>query len=184
MDSKFLKFSIVYALRSIGRNKRRTLLTIGTIALSVSVSIIGSCYSDAVLKIWEDGVINHGAGHAQFHVKCYWDQQDSLVMENTMVGTGNQVVAQLQLDFAVQGLARVVGHHVDQASQRIGAKQRALWAAQNFNLLHVHGGGGATDAGEVHTINHQADRGIDRLHELAALANAANLDKAAARGAG
>ena len=85
-DSGFVHFAIRYATRSIGRNKRRSVLTIGTIALSTMVSIIGSSYSTAVLKIWEDGVINHGAGHAQYHKIGYWEQQDTLQEKFTFDG--------------------------------------------------------------------------------------------------
>jgi putative ABC transport system permease protein len=66
---------------------------------------VGSCYSDAVLKIWEDGVINHGAGHAQFHVQGYWDHQDSLSIDHTMVATGNEVVKRLRDDPRVEAAA-------------------------------------------------------------------------------
>jgi putative ABC transport system permease protein len=104
-DTRFFKFASLYALRSIGRNRRRTMLTIGTIALSTAVSIVGSCYSTAVLQIWEDGVIDHGAGHAQFHTKGYWAQQETLLIENTFQ-SDNKIEPSLKNDDRVEAYAR------------------------------------------------------------------------------
>lgn len=73
-----MAFAWRYASRSIWRNKRRTALTIGTVALSVSVSTISLRYSKALLEIWQNGSIDHGNGHAQLHVKGFLERPDVL----------------------------------------------------------------------------------------------------------
>lgn len=83
-QNSFLEFAIRYAGRNLLRNQRRTILTISTVALSVAVSNIGTRYSTAVLKIWQDGSINHGTAHAQIHAKGYFDRPDVISVERTI----------------------------------------------------------------------------------------------------
>jgi putative ABC transport system permease protein len=97
---QFGRFAYRYAMRSLWRNKRRTLLIIGTVALSVTVSIIATRYSKAVLKIWQDGAINHGAGHAQLHFKGYFEHPD-VIKEALSFKTGHPVEALLSADSRV-----------------------------------------------------------------------------------
>lgn len=80
----FLKFAMRYAGRNLWRNKRRTVLTISTVALSVTVSNVGTRYSTAVLRIWEEGSINHGTAHAQVHTRSYFDRPDVISVERTI----------------------------------------------------------------------------------------------------
>ena len=72
-----------YALRSLVRHKTRTILTIGTVGLSVSVSIIANQYAKAVLKIWEQASIDRGTAHVQVHKSGYFDDPDSLDVRTT-----------------------------------------------------------------------------------------------------
>ena len=83
-QNSFLEFAIRYAGRNLLRNQRRTILTISTVALSVAVSNVGTRYSTAVLKIWQDGSINHGTAHAQIHAKGYFDRPDVISVKRTI----------------------------------------------------------------------------------------------------
>ena len=79
---------------------------------------------------------------------------------------------------------RCVAAHGDQARQCVGAVQGTLGPAQHFHLLHIQGAGGEAESGKVDAVDDQAYRRIYRIDELAALAYAADLHKAAARSTG
>jgi putative ABC transport system permease protein len=83
-QNSFFKFAMRYAGRNLWRNQRRTILTISTVALSVTVSNVGTRYSTAVLRIWEEGSINHGTAHAQIHARTYFDRPDVISVERTI----------------------------------------------------------------------------------------------------
>ena len=91
------------------------------------------------------------------------------------------VVAHVRRDLAFAGLRRRPGDHVDEAGQRVGAVQRALRPAQHFHLLDIEQPRDGADAGQIDAIDEQAHRGVQRLLELAAFANAAQLQKARPR---
>src|SRR5687768_10681797 len=103
----FTAFAWRYASRSIWRNKRRTALTIGTVALSVAVSTISLRYSKALLTIWQTGSIDHGNGHAQLHVEGFLERPDVITARHTMK-EGHDVEALLARDPAVQAVTRRV----------------------------------------------------------------------------
>lgn len=104
-NSGFLSFAVRYAGRSLWRNKRRTILTIGTVALSVFVSIVATRYSNAVLKIWQDGAIDHGAGHAQYHAPDYYKNPD-IISEKVTLPETNAVAEALAKDPSVAAFSR------------------------------------------------------------------------------
>lgn len=79
----FLQSATDYAIRSLVRHKTRTILTIGTVALSVGVSIVANQYAKAVLKIWEQASIDRGTAHAQFHKSGFFDDPDTLDVRTT-----------------------------------------------------------------------------------------------------
>ena len=66
------------------RNKRRTLLTVSTIALSVAVVIIADRYTAAMLKIWRQSSADHGTGHAQIRGQEYSKARDGLRLEKVL----------------------------------------------------------------------------------------------------
>jgi len=76
--AEFYRFAIAYAGRSLLLNRRRSLLTIFTVMLSVTVAIIANRYSAAVMSLWEQGATSTGVGHAQIHAKGYWDKPDGM----------------------------------------------------------------------------------------------------------
>ena len=55
--------------------------------------------------------------------------------------------------------------------------QGALGAPQDFHLLHIKQGTRAPQAAEINAVYDQADGGIERFLELAALAHAPDLEK-------
>lgn len=105
LSQGFLAFAMRYAGRSLWRNKRRTVLTIGTVTLSSFVSLVSTRYSTAVLKIWQDGAIDHGAGHAQFHQKDYFASPD-IISEKITFAENDPVHAALGADPAVEAVSR------------------------------------------------------------------------------
>jgi putative ABC transport system permease protein len=80
----FLAFAVRYGLRSLARNKRRTALVVSTVGLSTFVTIVGMSYASAVIRIWADGAIDYGLGHAQVHTRAYADNPDVLRREHLM----------------------------------------------------------------------------------------------------
>jgi hypothetical protein len=72
---------------------------------------------------------------------------------------------------------------VDQAGHRAGAEGGALRAAQHLDLLDVEQRARVAEPAEVDAVDVEPDRGIHRVDELAALADAADLHEAPARGA-
>ena len=102
---RFASFAFRYAARSLWRNKRRTALTIGTVLLSVAVSIVANRYSTAVLGIWEAGAIDHGAGHAQFHMRGYYENPD-VISEKLTIPDDHNVFGALASDPDVAAVSR------------------------------------------------------------------------------
>ena len=82
------------------------------------------------------------------------------------------------VDSAFGRCRRRVGDDVDQAGQGVGPVQRALRPAQHLDLLHVVQAGHGAGAGEIHAVDDQAHRRVQRFLELAAFADAAQLQKA------
>ena len=72
---------------------------------------------------------------------------------------------------------------IDQAGHRAGTEGGALRAAQHFDLVDVEQRARVAEPAEIDAVDVQPDRGIDRVDELAALADAADLHEAPARGA-
>jgi len=101
----FLKHAMDYAVRSLVRHKTRTLLTIGTVALSVTVSIVANQYAKAVLKIWEQASIDRGTAHAQLHKAGFFDDPDSLKVETTFEDS-DPLLSSLNHDPQVEGVSR------------------------------------------------------------------------------
>ena len=99
------KVNVRYALRSIGRNRKRSALTILTVSLSVFVSIVSARYAQAVLTLWEEATCDHGTGHAQVHRKGYWENPDS-VDESLTFASGNDLENDLRRDGEVLSVAR------------------------------------------------------------------------------
>ena len=67
---------------------------------------------------------------------------------------------------------------IDQSRQRVGAVQGTLGPAQDLHLFDIKQGAGAPQAAEVDAIYEQANGGIERLLELAALPHATYLVEA------
>lgn len=105
MTSGFLAFAFRYAGRSIMRNKRRAVLTISTVGLSVGVTTFSVRYSEALLSIWENSSIDRGNGHAQIHAPKYYDHPDVLSEEIAMK-EGQAVEGDLRADPGVDVVSR------------------------------------------------------------------------------
>ena len=104
----FMNILVVqYAFRNLLRYKRRSLLTIGTVALSAIVTIVGFQYADSVLAVWKQGAIDHGAGHVQIHSREFYLKPDVL-SEATLLEDGNPVEKVLNDNPQVFGLAKRV----------------------------------------------------------------------------
>lgn len=96
---------VLYALRSLWRNRRRSVLTVATIALSVFVSIVANRYAQAVLTLWEDATCDHGSGHAQLHRPGYWENPDS-IDESLTFASQEDIEQQVRRDPEVLAVAR------------------------------------------------------------------------------
>jgi putative ABC transport system permease protein len=101
----YLAFALRYAARSLWRNKRRTILTIATVALSVDVTTVALRYSVAAMQLWEQGSIDYGNGHAQIHAKGY-DERPDVITEGTSLAAGAPIEAALAADPAVEVASR------------------------------------------------------------------------------
>jgi putative ABC transport system permease protein len=105
MNRQFINFAFVYAFRSLWRNKRRTLLTMFTVAFSVAVAIVASRYSVAIMKLWQDGAADTGTAHAQLHAVGYFDQPEGVREDLTLV-EGSEIESRLTADPRVESVTR------------------------------------------------------------------------------
>ncbi len=96
-------------------------------------------------------------------------------------GTTRTVVTRIDLQRTGQILGRIWRHHIDQTRHGVGAVKRALRATQHLNLLHIKQRGCPAQTTEIDPIHDKAYGWIQRLDELAALANTANLKKTCTR---
>ena len=106
MPSKsFFKFAFAYAARSLKRNKRRTILTVLSVALSCTVSLVAQRYSEAIMRIWREGAADTGDAHAQIHHTGYWQKQEGLDRDLTLVGN-NDIEKALSNHLDVEAFAK------------------------------------------------------------------------------
>ena len=85
--NKFFKFGFSYCFRNLWRNKRRTLLTMSTVIVSVVVAIVGQQYNTAVMELWIKSTRDSGAGDIQIQNPSYdlssqGINKDNLLQEN------------------------------------------------------------------------------------------------------
>ena len=104
-STEFIKFALAYAARSLMINRRRSLLTIFTVMLSVTVSIIANRYSAAIMTLWEDGATSTGIGHAQVHARGYWEKPDGMDPSLLLVD-GHPAEAAIVADANVESVSR------------------------------------------------------------------------------
>ncbi len=71
IKNKFFKFGFPYCFRNLWRNKRRTLLTMSTVIVSVVVAIVGQQYNSAVMELWIKSTRDSGAGDIQIQNPNY-----------------------------------------------------------------------------------------------------------------
>ncbi len=101
----FLRFGLQYGGRSLWRNRRRTSLTVATVALSVAVTIVAVRFSAAIMQLWQQGAADTGAAHAQIHAEGYWQQAEG-VEEKLTMKDGNSAEIALNSDPEVAGFSR------------------------------------------------------------------------------
>lgn len=78
-------FALCYAFRNLGRNRRRTTLTVTTVLFAVAMTIIANRYSTAIIKLWSDGTADTGSAHAQLHAIGYGEKSEGVQESLTLV---------------------------------------------------------------------------------------------------
>ena len=86
-----------------------------TVAFSVSVAIVASRYSVAIMKLWQDGAADTGTAHAQLHAAGYFNQpegvrEDLTLEENSPIEqrlAGDERVASVTRRLKLEGLVSV-----------------------------------------------------------------------------
>lgn len=101
----YLLFALRYAFRNLGRNRRRSLLTISAVLFSVAVAIIANRYSKAIFRLWEDGAADTGTAHAQAHAVGYWQKQEGIQVGLTLP-EGNELERAVRSDSFVAASVR------------------------------------------------------------------------------
>jgi len=76
--------SIKLAWRNIWRNKRRTLITVTSIAVAVLLSAVMRSMQEGQYKDMIDTTVGSFSGYAQVHANGYWDDK---TLENSFVAT-------------------------------------------------------------------------------------------------
>jgi putative ABC transport system permease protein len=104
LDYKFWRFAATYGLRSLARNKRRTILTIATVVLCSAVTIVTSRYSTAAINLWQASASDTGLAHAQIHAEGFLKDSDNLRQELTFPETGG-FMDSLRADQDVEAIA-------------------------------------------------------------------------------
>ncbi len=69
------------AWRNIWRNRRRTLITVGSIVFAVLLAILLNSVKEGVLVKMQENVVSFYTGAIQIHQKGYWDEQS---LDNSM----------------------------------------------------------------------------------------------------
>jgi putative ABC transport system permease protein len=104
-SSSYFTFSLRYAFRNLGRNRRRTLLTISAVLFSTAFAIIANRYGRAIFQLWEDGAADTGTAHAQAHANGYWQKQEGISVDLTLAD-GNELERAVRADSFVDGSVR------------------------------------------------------------------------------
>ena len=102
---RFWRFAARYAFRSLWRNRRRTVLTISTVALSVFVSLVADRYSAAIMRLWQEDATTTGLAEAQVHRKGYWEKTEGL-QRSLLLDDASGISPLLKGDSAVQSTSR------------------------------------------------------------------------------
>lgn len=105
MNKKFWSFALKYCFRNLWRNKRRTMLTIATVTVSVMVAIISDRYSSAALKLWVTSTVDSGAGHAQI-VKIGFDNNEEGLSSKILLKEKNKIENILSSDLNIKAFTR------------------------------------------------------------------------------
>lgn len=101
----YFMFALRYAFRNLGRNRRRSLLTISAVLFSVSVAILANRYGKAIFRLWEDGAADTGTAHAQAHAVGYWQKQEGIQVGLTLAA-GNELETAVRSDSFVEASVR------------------------------------------------------------------------------
>lgn len=93
------------AWRNIWRNKRRTLITAGSIVFAVLLAIFLNSLKEGILIKMQENVVSFYTGAIQVHQKGYWDEQsldnsmaynDSLISELELHPEINKVISRIE----------------------------------------------------------------------------------------
>ena len=84
IKNKFFKFGFSYCFRNLWRNKRRTLLTMSTVIVSVVVAIVGQQYNSAVMELWIKSTRDSGAGDIQIQKPNYDISTQGITRDNLL----------------------------------------------------------------------------------------------------
>lgn len=101
---KFLVFAVQYGTRSLLRNRRRTILTLATVALSASVTIIARQYASSTIKLWADSAQDRGLGHVQIHAPGFLENNDAL-RESLMFSENHELLTKISSDSSVEAVS-------------------------------------------------------------------------------
>lgn len=78
------------AWRNIWRNKRRTLITTGSIVFAVLLAILLNSLKEGILIKMQENVVSFYSGAVQIHQNGYWDEQsldNSMPLDDSLVAT-------------------------------------------------------------------------------------------------
>ena len=84
IKNKFFKFGFSYCFRNLWRNKRRTLLTMSTVIVSVVVAIVGQQYNSAVMELWIKSTRDSGTGDIQIINPNYDTSTQGITRDNLL----------------------------------------------------------------------------------------------------
>lgn len=77
-ELNFFRFAFIYSFRSLGRNRRRSILTILTVVFASAVTIVSNRYTTAIMSLWAEGACDTGLGHLQIIRKGYREKQEGI----------------------------------------------------------------------------------------------------------
>lgn len=105
LDRRFLIFAVRYGTRSLLRNRRRTILTLATVALSASVTILARQYASSAIKLWAESAHDRGLGHVQIHAEGFLENNEVLSAD-LMFSEDNEQLRRLADDPEVVAISR------------------------------------------------------------------------------
>ena len=98
--SSFRQLFITLAWRNIWRNRRRTLITMGSVVFAVVLAVLLNSVKEGILVKMQENTVTFYTGAIQIHEKGYWDER---TLENTFI-PGDEIKNTIEHIDGIEGI--------------------------------------------------------------------------------